>query len=146
MAKILENLKKVHAAVVADRITNQPSPLGAALNKAAVAAMMGGLGSDAWRQYMAIYADNDDQHTRLSQMIPDEANKAPYLAQLRAYIVSNAVCFPDTNAFVDNQLDDRVDGRQNTADAPVSDVKAAGATLVNKRPTDPILRSIPLRD
>ena len=104
MATILENLGKMHIAVVTDKETKQ-GELGAALGELAVRAIMGGLGSDDWRKYMSLFADNAAQLQLLSEATPGEDS---YLPHTRAYIVSNAVCAAGTDgatpANVDTQL------------------------------------------
>jgi hypothetical protein len=100
MATILENLSKIHVAVVVDKETKQ-GELGAALSRLAVKAIMGGLGSPDWVKYMSIFADNAEQLQLLTQAAEDEEENenTSYLPQTRAYIVSNSVCAPQTESF-----------------------------------------------
>lgn len=104
---ILQNLKKVHAAVVAQKMNNDESPFGVALNSAAVQAVLGGLGSEAWKNYMAVFADNAAQLERLTVK---KAGEQPYVSQMRAYIASNGICDIGTNAHLNNGVDARIDG------------------------------------
>jgi hypothetical protein len=139
MGSILNNLKKMHAAVVTQRLTSDESALGVALNIAAVAAVTGGINSDAWKSYMAIFADNSEQLERLTVQKP---NEALYLPQLRAYMVSNAICDVSTNAFTNNRVNERIDGLTGTNDPPVPDVvNDPGGQIAALRPKD--LKSIP---
>lgn len=146
MASIYTNLKKIHTAVVKARIGNDdpgvPSPLSTALNNAAVEALTGGIDSPAWVKYMAIFADNPEQLERLTK--PKE-NEPSYLRQMRAYIVSNAICFPDTNAFLDNRVTKLIDGGSNN-DPQVSDQESDpnGELAAVGRPQG--LDAIPMRD
>lgn len=104
MASIVENLGKIHIAVVTDKET-KAGELGAAIGELAVRAIMGGLGSAAWRNYMSIFADNAAQLQLLSE---STAGEDSYLPHTRAYIVSNAVCAAGTDgntpANVDTQI------------------------------------------
>src|SRR2546429_3122078 len=100
--KIFKNLKRMRAAVAAQQI-NGDSELAGALNTAAVAALLGGMSSPAFKSYMAIFSDNTDQLERLTVIKKDDQGKViepPYLKQMRAYIVSNAICDSQTNAFL----------------------------------------------
>lgn len=144
MASILQNLRKVHAAVVAQQIENGRSPLSQALNAAAVEAATKGITSTAWKRYMAVFADNPDQLTRLTK--PQEDEEA-YLKQFRAYIVSNAICTPETNAFLNNKVGNEIDGVEGLpTNPPVSTEKSDpdGVLAAVARPEG--LESIPLRD
>jgi len=140
VASILNNLKKVHAAVVAQRITSDESPIGAALNRAAVAAVTGGIQSDAWKSYMAVFAANRDQLERLTVEKPGEE---PYLKQMRAYIVSNAICDVGTNAFTNNKVTKVIDGLEGVAGNPSvsGEVSDPDGTVAGLRPAD--LKVIP---
>jgi hypothetical protein len=136
---IFKNLKRMHAAVIAQQI-NGASPLGQALNNAAVPALLGGMTSDAWKSYMAVFADNPEQLKRLTEVRQDPP-EPPYVSQMRAYIVSNAICDVTTTAFLNNRVDAKIDGGQGgepaVPDAP-DDPEGKVASL---RPAD--LKSIP---
>jgi hypothetical protein len=137
---IFKNLKRMHAAVVAQQV-NGESALGAALNNAAVKAVLGGMGSDAWKSYMAVFADNADQLSRLTQ-VRQTPPELPWVSQMRAYIVSNAICDITTNAFLNNRVGPEIDGGHGTTDADISDaINDPGGTIANLRPQD--LKSIP---
>jgi hypothetical protein len=64
-------------------------PFGEDMKNAAIEAIMNGLGSEEWKAYMSLFADNAEQLTRLTT---EQATDEDYLPQMRAYIVSNAVC------------------------------------------------------
>lgn len=145
MAKIEDNLKKVHAAVIAQRLIDGQSAFGRALNEAAVKAIIGGINSPAWKSYMAIFADNQEQLDRLTIEKPEEegpGHPREYLPQLRAYMVSNAVCDVSTNGHTNNRVGPKIDGMADTNDPPVSDAEDdPGDVIKNLRPA--ALRSIP---
>ncbi len=113
MASIMDNLRKAHAAVAVDNAVGS-GKLGTDIGRLAVEAITGGIRSPAWRTYMSLFADNAAQLHRLTVDPPPAAEKN-YLPQLRAYIVSNAVCAADTGTFVADRVDDRIDG--STSDA-----------------------------
>lgn len=102
---IEKNLKKMHAAVTKD-LLNDPPTLGAKLNYAAVAALTGGMKSDAWKSYMAIFADNEAQLERLT--VP-QAGEPFYIKQMRAYMVSNAICDIATNGHTNKTVGPEID-------------------------------------
>jgi hypothetical protein len=137
---ILKNLKKAHAAVVAQNTTNDLSPIGTAINRAAMAAMFGGLGSNDWNSYMATFADNEEQLQRLTVR---DANEEPYITQMRAYILVNGCCDIGTNAFMNNKVDEKIDGiAGSNKNPPVPDApNDPNGKIANLRPAD--LKSIP---
>lgn len=127
---ILKNLKKVHAAVVADLLNDAPT-LSALINNAAVNALMGGKDSDAFRSYMAIFADNPEQLTRLTVA----AEKEPfYITQMRAYIVSNGICDVDTNGHTGNRVTEAFDGGLDGVPRVPEEVSDPGGVIVKLRP------------
>jgi hypothetical protein len=111
---ILEKLQKLEGIVTNDNVNgnpnaNPPTPpgaLGKALSNTAVAAITGGIISDAWKAYMSLFADNAAQLERLTVENPTDAD---YLPLLRAYMVSNAVCDIQTNTKTANRVDERID-------------------------------------
>ena len=136
---ILNNLKKIHAAVTAQRVSNNESPLGRALNEAAVLALLGGFGSDAWRSYMAVFADNPEQLERLT--VKQDDDEPFYISQMRAYIVSNAICDSGTNAFTSNRVTDLIDGPVGASAAPSEEPSDPDGEIRDLRPAG--LKSIP---
>ena len=103
---ILENLQKVHAAVVLDTFHGAPEKLGFRIMELAVAALEGGINSEAWRKYMSLFADNDVQ---LQRLCGTDGNAAGYQKQFRAYIVTNAVCDASTDTKTGGRVDERID-------------------------------------
>jgi hypothetical protein len=124
MGNILENIGQIHVAVVKDKETRE-SKLAQALSALAVKAIMGGLGSPDWREYMSIFADNEAQLSVLCEVQPDEPEDS-YLPQSRAYIVSNAVCSAGTNTATTNNVDRAI--------AKAVTNNAAEEVTLNKRP------------
>lgn len=106
MSTILKRLQKTDVAMEnpANRIQ-----LGGKLKRQAIKAMMGGIGSDDWRAYMSLFADNIDQLNRLT--VPQQGEDA-WLPEARAYMVANAICGADsttrTSLRVDDDIDDNV--------------------------------------
>ena len=130
MGAIYDNLKKVHAAVALDNAKAGGGKLGEDIGKLAVAAITGGIKSPAWRAYMSLFADNEEQLQRLiSDPPPDDES---YLPRNRAYIVSNAVCAADTGTFVADRV---VESEINGADGSVNNV-ADGQFIADNRPFD----------
>jgi hypothetical protein len=127
MGNIFENVGQIHIAVVKDKETKQ-GVLAQTLSTLAVKAIMGGLGSAAWKEYMSIFADNDAQLKLLTETTEDEDE---YLPKSRAYIVSNAVCAAGTNTATTNGVD-RAIGDQvanNEPDGTVNKPAAITALL-----------------
>lgn len=113
MGKIMDNLRKAHAAVAVDNAVGS-GKLGTDIGQLAVEAITGGIQSEAWKAYMSLFADNPAQLERLTSDPPPAAEQ-DYLPQLRAYIVSNAVCAADTGTFVADRVDDRINGAVSDA-------------------------------
>src|SRR5690349_12633683 len=103
MSTILEKLKQTDAAMKNPANTVQ---LGLRLKQAAIKAMMAGIGSNQWKSYMSLFADNDEQLTRLT--VPVE-NEDPWLPQSRAYIVANAICGADSTTRTSLRVDELID-------------------------------------
>jgi hypothetical protein len=104
--KIYASLHRVHAAVVLDTFRGAPLQLGDKIMKLAIAALEGGIGSDAWKNYMSLFADNEIQ---LSRLRGADGNNADYLKQFRAYIVTNAMCDASTDTKTGLRVDERID-------------------------------------
>jgi hypothetical protein len=86
---IIRNLEKMHVAVVMDTFNGSVKKVGQNLTEHAVAALLNGFGSPEWKTYMSLFADNEEQLKRLTEVSP---NDKAYYAESRAYIVANAVC------------------------------------------------------
>lgn len=95
MTTIKQRLLKVQAAVVQEK-ANGGGPKGELIGLAAEKAMRDGINSEAWKDYMALFADSADQMARLTTDTLDGTNT--WLPRARAYIIANAVCTPDTDA------------------------------------------------
>ncbi len=76
------------------------------LQEQSIAAIIGGLGSDAWKTYMKNFVDADspDQLARL--MGEDLAAGDPYMRKEIAYLVANAACGSITRTKLDQNLND----------------------------------------
>jgi hypothetical protein len=125
---IFKNLKKVHKAVV-DDLLNEPPTLSALINNAAVKAVMGGRQSGDFKSYMAIFADNPAQLERLTVPVN---NEPAYLEQMRAYIVSNAICDIGTNSHTGNNVKPKIDGGEDGV--PVVSDTVDDVEMVKLRP------------
>lgn len=101
MSSIFENAGKIHVAVVTDKEINQ-GDLALALSTLAVKAITNGPGSQDWKDYMSLFADNQEQLTLLT--VPQEGEEF-YLTKARAYLVSNAVCAAGTNTATTNGVE-----------------------------------------
>lgn len=115
MSSIIENIKKVTEAVVAD--THKGGNLGFRMRNAAINAMMGGIHSAEWKSYMSLFADNAAQLRRLT--VPGEQEPG-WLVESRAYIVSNAVCGANTTTRTAQDVrEDIDDGLEAEADSTI---------------------------
>ena len=116
---ILNNLKKAHAAIVLDNTkaavgVNNTGTLGAQVNNLAVDALTHGIGSEQWNVYMHLFASNEAELAQLADPAKTEGvagAQAAWLRQMRAYIVSNAICDIGTNG----RTFDRINGDINIA-------------------------------
>ena len=108
MSKLIKNLQKTNAAVTLD--TYKGGDLAIRVGSLAVKAITGGIQSDDWKRYMALFADNDEQFDLLTTV---SATDPAWMAQSRAYIVSNAVCDANTNTKTGNGVDTRIDTNLN---------------------------------
>jgi len=103
MSTILQRLKQTGVAMKKPEHKNK---LGSQLKQASIKAMMAGIGSDAWEEYMSLFADNADQLTRLT--VP-KVNEDPLLAEARAYIVANSICGADSTTQTFLRVDALID-------------------------------------
>jgi hypothetical protein len=90
MSTIVERLKQTDAAM---KVVANKAQLGLRLKQAAIAALMGGIESDAWKSYMSLFANNQEQLNRLTVKAEDEDWT---VTESRAYIVANAICGADS--------------------------------------------------
>jgi hypothetical protein len=79
---------------VQERI-DRDSSFGDDLRAQAIAAIYGGLTSDAWKRYMSNFARTPEELARLTSREGDGCH--PYIPQARCYLVANATCLPGTN-------------------------------------------------
>lgn len=85
--KILEKVGEVQEKAKADVVFADH------VKAQAIKAIYEGFGKQAWTDYMQNFADTPEQLTRLTTTNGDTI---PYVIESRAYLVSNAVCFPGT--------------------------------------------------
>ena len=104
---IYKNLQKVHVAVMLDTLNNPTPTLGMQVMLLAQAAIEGGIASDAWKDYMSLFADNAQQLARLRGL--DGSNAKDYQRQFRAYIAANAMCDASTDTKTGARVDTRID-------------------------------------
>lgn len=129
MANILKRLQKTDAAM--DNPAHRVQ-LGFKLKEASIKAMMGGIGSDDWKAYMSLFADNVDQLNRLT--VPQDGEDA-WLPEARAYMVANAICGADSTTRTSLRVDDDIDdGVNNAADGSVVDPGQPAANGAIVRP------------
>ncbi len=108
MSKLMKNLERTSAAVTVD--TYKGGDLAIRVGALAVKAIAGGMQSDDWKHYMALFADNDEQFDLLTTAT---ATDPAWMAQSRAYIVSNAVCDASTNTKTGNGVNPGIDDNLN---------------------------------
>ena len=105
-----------------DRITKDPSEAGQNATLA-IAAINGGIRSDAWRNYMMQFVEkNPPGHAvdpaQLERLMgTDNTLGDPEMDKRRAYIVANAVCAATTPQTTGFGIDGIDDGLQNVAPA-----------------------------
>lgn len=121
---IFNNLKTAHAAIVVDMARHSIDPkdntsgkLGAEINNLAVEALTHGINSDAWREYMSLFASNEAELAHLSDPKKTEDPKFGWLRQFRAYIVSNAICDIGTNGKTHDKITDEINILEDQVDA-----------------------------
>lgn len=108
---ILDNLHRVHAAVILDKLkpAAERQHLAEKIGALAVQAITDGIKSDAWKEYMKLFAVNKEQLERLT-VVPVPATEQSYLPRLRAYVVSNAVCASETTVFTADKVTGEING------------------------------------
>jgi len=107
---IFKNLHKAHVAIEEDLVNAtdvKPPTLGKKYSVAAVAAITKGMGSQEWKDYMSLFADNAAQLARLTTVAA--GGEPDYLPLFRAYIVSNSVCDITTNTNTINRVTRAID-------------------------------------
>ena len=122
---ILNNLKKAHAAIVLDNTqaalgVANTGTLGARVNNMAVDALTNGLGTVQWQDYMHLFASNADELAQLADPARTEGvagAQAAWLRQMRAYIVSNAICDIGTNGRTFDRINGDINIQNDAEDA-----------------------------
>lgn len=79
------------------------------LSEESIAAILGGLGSPAWKTYMENFVDTDgpDRPKQLERLMgEDSAGSDPYMQKAIAYLVSNGSCGSPTRTKLTLQLED----------------------------------------
>lgn len=112
--KIIDNIKKVRCGVVVD--TYKGGTKGFELKVAAIKAALGGVGSDDWRNYMTIFADNEAQLKRLTAKDAQAGN--PWVKETSAYMVANGTCGGETPQFLLQGVDEKIDDGVSPATDP----------------------------
>lgn len=108
MSKILERLKMTDTAMQKEAIRVQ---LGFDLKRAAIKAMMEGIGSPEWTSYMSLFAENAEQLNRLTVRQPDDDQ---WKVESRAYIVANAICGADSTTRTSLRVANNIDHNINS--------------------------------
>lgn len=121
---ILTNLKKVNAAIVVDKAKKAIEPnnnavggLSARVNSHAVDALINGIKSKEWAAYMSLFANNAAELAQLADPGKTEGGQNPWLKQMRAYIVSNAICDIGTNGNTAANVDAQINIAEDQEDA-----------------------------
>jgi hypothetical protein len=78
------------------------------LREQSLAAILGGLGSDAWETYMKNFVDADNPKQLARLMGEDEAAGDPYMRKEIAYLVANASCGSITRTKLDQGLSENL--------------------------------------
>jgi hypothetical protein len=101
---IKKNLQRTAAAVAVNIVNG--GDLADRLGEAAIKAIMKGMDSDEWKQYMALFCDNKNE---LAQLTVERPTDESYMRHMRAYIVSNAVCIGATGTRTGNGVTEDVE-------------------------------------
>ena len=100
----MDNLNKVETAM---KDPTKKVAFGLLLKNAAIDAVMNGLGSPQGKAYMSVFADNEQQLTRLT--VPDPQNDPNYYRESRAYMVANAICGADSTTLTGTKVKPGID-------------------------------------
>ena len=101
---IIKNLQKTAAAVALSTLNG--GDLADRIGEAAIKAITKGMGSDEWKQYMALFCDTKEELAQLTLVRPTDKG---YMPHMRAYIVSNAVCVGFTGTRTGNGVTEDVE-------------------------------------
>ncbi|HLL77839.1 MAG TPA: hypothetical protein VK421_21460 [Pyrinomonadaceae bacterium] len=116
---IIKNLQKTAAAVALSTLNG--GDLADRLGERAIKAITNGMGSDEWKEYMALFCDTKEELAQLTLVRP--ATDKGYMPHMRAYIVSNAVCVAATGT--------------RTANGVTEDIEPPAAAAVPENFDDP---------
>lgn len=101
---IIKNLQKTAAAVALS--TLNAGDLADRIGEAAIKAITNGMGSDEWKEYMALFCDTKEE---LAQLTLVRSTDKGYMPHMRAYIVSNAVCVAATGTRTGNGVTEDIE-------------------------------------
>jgi hypothetical protein len=87
--KIVERVHRVRDAVATDYAAN--GTLGEDLQAASFKAILGGIGSEDWANYMSLFADSEEQLARLRGADALSASE-PWVKVQCAYLAGGGVC------------------------------------------------------
>jgi hypothetical protein len=107
MSTILDRLNQTGTAMNTAEFRDQ---LGFRLKRAAIEAMMAGIGSKEWNSYMSLFANNTEQLNRLT--VRGE-NEDLWLLESRAYMVANSICGADSTTQTSLRVDLLIDESLN---------------------------------
>ena len=99
MAKILEKINKVHTGFPQSA---KQAELLKALKESAIEAVVQGVGSEEGKKYMSMFADSEEQLNLLTN--PNKVDGMPWLHEVQAYLLANAMCAPMTNGQTGNGI------------------------------------------
>lgn len=97
----IENKIKDQVADTTGRVTDE-------LSEQSIAAILGGLGSPAWKKYMENFVDKEgpDRPKQLARLMGEDlAGGDPYIQTAIAYLVSNGSCGSPTRTKLTLQLE-----------------------------------------
>lgn len=104
MSTILDRLHQTGTAMDDEEVRVQ---LGMQLKQAAIRALMAGIGQKPWNDYMSLFANNQQQLTRLTVAAENEDWR---VTESRAYIVANSICGADSTTQTSLRVEDIIDG------------------------------------
>lgn len=116
---IIGNAKRVAAAVAQGNVTG--NTFGGDVKAAATKAIFGGMQSQAWEEYMSLFADNAAQLKRLKG--EDAQSNVSWVRDSIAYLAADGMCGATTTGIIANNLDERLDeGLDEAADGTITKI------------------------
>jgi len=97
---IWENIEKK----IDEQVNDKAGRVTSELREQSLAAILGGLGSDAWETYMKNFVDADNPKQLARLQGKDETAGDPYMQKEIAYLVANASCGSITRTKLDQGL------------------------------------------